>query len=325
MWRQPRSQVILFARLLLLVGLIFVSMQASTYPGGYRLPFVDEHRITCGPGCNRHVDNAEHAVDFQALDGSMFDVIATEDGIARRKWNDELGHYLVIEHQGGQWSMYAHLDKFLVSDGTAVSRGQVVAKSGSSGEGGKGNHLHFEIRENISNGNFFSGKSVPIIDHPNIRYNPVTDCCERGRAIGEISDEQMLDRETGEANNIAGVWETRGFIQPSVEPYPLHDIMRLSQNGNRITGFTRREASVDGEIMYTESTFSGIIEGNQIIVQDVQQGRQTTVRGASWCSASSQRRIVEGTRMTYQYTRGSDCGTNVGNRGEFTLWKRSSP
>ena len=137
--------------------------------------------------------------------------------------------------------------------------------------------------------------------------------------------EGHIDAQAGPAD-ITGVWETREFIQNSVEPFPQHRMIIInSQNGNQITGFSRTRGKVQGEIMYFEFTFSGIVEQGQIIFETTQVQRETTVGGASWCSASSQRRIVEGTRMTYQYTRGSDCGTNVGNRGEFTLWKRSSP
>ncbi|MDQ7007658.1 MAG: LysM peptidoglycan-binding domain-containing M23 family metallopeptidase [Acidobacteriota bacterium] len=55
------------------------------------------------------------------------------------------GRLVVIEHAGGFSSWYAHNQSLAVHRGQEVERGQVIARSGQSGNA-TGPHLHFEIR-----------------------------------------------------------------------------------------------------------------------------------------------------------------------------------
>ncbi len=57
------------------------------------------------------------------------------------------GLYLIINHDGGYQTVYAHLKEVLVTQGQRVNAGSVVALSGNSGIS-TGSHLHFEIRRN---------------------------------------------------------------------------------------------------------------------------------------------------------------------------------
>jgi len=62
---------------------------------------------------------------------------------------DELKNYgnlVLIKHQGGFTTAYAHADRLVVSRGDFVAKGQVIGYSGQSGDVNSP-QLHFEIRE----------------------------------------------------------------------------------------------------------------------------------------------------------------------------------
>lgn len=56
----------------------------------------------------------------------------------------ELGQLLLIKHEGGWVTAYAHLSEFQVAKGDKVKKGQVIALSGKTGAA-KQPQLHFEI------------------------------------------------------------------------------------------------------------------------------------------------------------------------------------
>ncbi len=77
-------------------------------------------------------------------------VIAAEDGIVTvAKHNGSYGKYVVINHGNGYTTLYAHNSQLLVSVGQTVTRGQVIAKAGSTGNS-TGPHCHFEVSLNGS-------------------------------------------------------------------------------------------------------------------------------------------------------------------------------
>ena len=55
------------------------------------------------------------------------------------------GKAVIIEHENGIQTVYAHLDEINVNEGDLVGRGKVIALSGNTGRS-TGPHLHFEIR-----------------------------------------------------------------------------------------------------------------------------------------------------------------------------------
>lgn len=57
------------------------------------------------------------------------------------------GNYIIVDHDAGYQTLYAHLSKFLVKEGQAVNTDTIIGLSGNTGRS-TGPHLHFEIHEN---------------------------------------------------------------------------------------------------------------------------------------------------------------------------------
>lgn len=57
------------------------------------------------------------------------------------------GEYVVIDHGGGQATLYAHMNQRKVSVGETVEKGQLIGLVGMTGSA-SGYHLHFEVRLN---------------------------------------------------------------------------------------------------------------------------------------------------------------------------------
>lgn len=89
-----------------------------------------------------------NAVDFGAPTGTP--VLAAADGVVivekgAGKWYGGYGNFIVIEHDNGTQTLYAHNSKNIVNVGDTVKQGQQIALSGSTGRS-TGPHLHFEVR-----------------------------------------------------------------------------------------------------------------------------------------------------------------------------------
>lgn len=89
--------------------------------------------------------------DIPASYGSA--VVAAEAGtVIYAGWMSGYGNTIMINHGNGLVTLYGHNSSLTVSKGDTVSRGQQVAKIGSTGNS-TGNHCHFEVRVNGSHTN----------------------------------------------------------------------------------------------------------------------------------------------------------------------------
>ncbi len=75
-------------------------------------------------------------------------VKAAEDGVVTYSGNElkGYGNLVLVRHSNGYVTAYAHASELLVKRGDTIKRGQIIAKSGQSGEVGSP-QLHFEIRK----------------------------------------------------------------------------------------------------------------------------------------------------------------------------------
>ncbi|MCM1115262.1 MAG: peptidoglycan DD-metalloendopeptidase family protein [Clostridium sp.] len=86
-------------------------------------------------------------IDFPVSTGSNVYAAAGGKVILVRYLNYSYGYHIIIDHGDGLSTLYAHNSQILVGVGDTVSAGQVIAKSGSTGNS-TGPHCHFEVRVN---------------------------------------------------------------------------------------------------------------------------------------------------------------------------------
>ncbi|CAK4066583.1 MULTISPECIES: M23 family metallopeptidase [Vibrio] len=75
------------------------------------------------------------------------EIYAPADGVVEtvRPSSKGYGNYLTLRHSFGFMSSYAHLSRFKVRSGQFVSKGDLIATCGNSGNS-TGPHLHYEVR-----------------------------------------------------------------------------------------------------------------------------------------------------------------------------------
>ncbi len=94
-----------------------------------------------------HTFTFHGGMDFTAETGT--EVYATGDGRVIKRQSDAWGYgnHLIVNHGHGYTTIYAHLSRFAVANGTKVKRGQLIGYVGSTGRS-TGPHLHYEVRRN---------------------------------------------------------------------------------------------------------------------------------------------------------------------------------
>lgn len=98
---------------------------------------------------NGKVNSYHGGTDLRAAIGTP--ILATNDGRVALVQDRYLsGKSIYVDHGSGVYSVYFHLDEFLVKEGDTIKQGQVIAKSGDTGRV-SGAHLHFGIVVNGTN------------------------------------------------------------------------------------------------------------------------------------------------------------------------------
>lgn len=120
----------------------------KTASNGYYIWPTATHKIT-SPYGYRYIFGSYSfhlGIDLGASYGSS--VMAADGGtVTYAGWKGSYGYLVIVTHDNGDQTYYAHCSKLLVSYGDKVYQGQTIAKVGSTGNS-TGPHLHFEIRKN---------------------------------------------------------------------------------------------------------------------------------------------------------------------------------
>ena len=158
--RQVEEQVAEEARIQSLINQALAAQKASAQSasasvsgtGTMQWPCPSTKRLTSRFATRQHpidgVTKMHNGIDIAGGYGA--DIIAADSGTVLFSGNSSsYGKYIVISHGGGLTTLYAHCSQLLVSAGATVSRGQTIAKVGSTGKS-TGPHLHFEVSLNGS-------------------------------------------------------------------------------------------------------------------------------------------------------------------------------
>ena len=116
----------------------------------FATPVKDAFRFTSGYGYRRDPKTGgrrmHKGVDFAASTGTP--IYSTGEGVVTEAgWSSGYGRMVVIRHDFGIETRYAHLSKMRVKVGQRVSRGDRIGDMGASGRV-TGVHLHYEVRVN---------------------------------------------------------------------------------------------------------------------------------------------------------------------------------
>lgn len=85
-------------------------------------------------------------IDFRGHTGDK--VRATADAIVKTSTSNKvLGKYIILSHENGYETIFAHLHSRLVKKGEPVKRGEVIGLIGNTGRS-TGSHLHYGVRYN---------------------------------------------------------------------------------------------------------------------------------------------------------------------------------
>lgn len=142
---------------------IYESGRNRVQSGKYITPISEPYQITQDYGANPHSRYNPSAAGHTGIDIARGQEIGTniravQDGTVRSAGYDAVGgNVIVVEHNDGYRSMYAHCNAMVVKQGQTVRAGQVIATVGQTGSAdpkvnpGGGPHLHFQfLRESVT-------------------------------------------------------------------------------------------------------------------------------------------------------------------------------
>ena len=123
-------------------------LPSPAWHGGFRLPV--NGRITSGFGYRYHPilhrRKLHTGIDFGVHSGAPIHA-AGSGTVIMASYSRGYGNCVIIDHGGGRATLYGHCSSLRVSAGEAVTQGQLIAYSGSTGMS-TGPHLHWEVRRN---------------------------------------------------------------------------------------------------------------------------------------------------------------------------------
>ncbi|MDS3866851.1 phage tail tape measure protein [Staphylococcus hominis] len=93
-----------------------------------------------------------YGIDFGMPTGTP--IYAVKGGVADRVWTDfGGGNSVQVKTGANEWNWYMHLSKQIAKQGQKIRSGQLIGKSGATGNFVRGAHLHFQLMRGSHPGN----------------------------------------------------------------------------------------------------------------------------------------------------------------------------
>ena len=142
-----------YIKRLLIVGLIALCVSLLFLGGKHskaemlEIPEVTSHWIWPAEGVVTDLFGTRNG-NHKGIDiaGDLETPIYTVDKgvVTKAYYSDSYGHVVFIKHDNNLETVYAHLNKRLVTEGQAVELGDMIGEMGNTGDS-SGVHLHFEV------------------------------------------------------------------------------------------------------------------------------------------------------------------------------------
>ena len=130
----------------------YIDSKGRSSGKGLMITPISGARISSGYGLRRHpvlgYTKMHTGIDFAAPRGTP--IRAAGDGIIKyAAWRGGYGRAIIIKHDNGYETLYAHQTRFArgIRKGVRVRQGQVIGYVGATGRV-TGPHLHYEVRKN---------------------------------------------------------------------------------------------------------------------------------------------------------------------------------
>ena len=121
-------------------------------------------------------------------------ILASEAGqVVMSGWDKTgFGYCVIIKHEDGNATLYAHLTMVACKLGQRVARSQVIGYSGSTGNS-TGPHLHFEARKVWNDyKSHFDPMNLPLMTVDDKALETVTDCHELVTDCSQLKEADQL-------------------------------------------------------------------------------------------------------------------------------------
>jgi hypothetical protein len=156
-----------------------------------------------------HAGHAHKGIDIPAPAGTP--VYAARDGkVVKAGPATGFGHWVVLKHSDGQYSVYGHVSgKGLPKEGTMVRAQQQIATLGKKEGISTAPHLHFEVRQ----GSFAPGHSIdpaPLLSRPS-SLQPSASSSARSPGGSDVAA-----RKSSSAPAVGGVQSSVAHSTPDV-------------------------------------------------------------------------------------------------------------